>query len=71
MLITEHGPRTLRQPRTRTRRVLDLARVKSIARNTVKTLSAAGSFRAWACFAIVGYVFVVAIMNLARYGLER
>ncbi len=75
MLITEHDPRTLhqpvRQPRTRTRSTLDLSKVKVMAQNTARTLSAAGSFRAWACFTVVGYVFIVAIMNLVRFGIER
>jgi hypothetical protein len=71
MLITEHSPRALRQPRTSTRRAPDFSRVRSLAQNTVKTLSAAGSFRAWACFTVVGYVFIVAIMNLVRFGIER
>ncbi len=71
MLVTEHDPRALRQPRTQTRRGLDLSRVRSIAQSAVRALSAAGSFRAWACLIIVGYVLAVAITNLARYGLER
>jgi hypothetical protein len=71
MLITEHGPRSLRQPRTQTRRGIDLSRVRGLVQNAVRTLSAAGSFRAWACLIIVGYVFAVAITNLARFGLER
>jgi hypothetical protein len=75
MLITEHDPRTLRQPvrqpRTATRRALDLSKVKVMAQTAVKTLSAAGSFRAWACFTVVGYVFIVAVMNLVRFGIER
>ena len=72
MLITErdtHRMRRTSQPASSLIRTQP--RVQNTFQNLAKTLRAAGSPTAWACFALVGYVFVLAVLNIARYGLER
>lgn len=72
MLITERDARRMRhtsQPANSLIRTQP--RVQNTFQTLGKTLRAAGSPTAWACFALVGYVFVLAVLNIARYGLER
>ncbi len=72
MLITERDARRMRRGSqlanslTRTQ-----PRVQNTFQNLGRSLRAAGSPTAWACFALVGYVFALAVLNIARYGLER
>lgn len=74
MLITEPLARTTRRPAARKalphgrtiRHELAIAASQALA-----AARTAGSPRAWATLALTWWVLAVAILNLARFGLER
>jgi hypothetical protein len=67
MLLTEHAIATTRQRALTSRRT---AKLPSLAA-AIAWVRQAGSLRAWLCFGVVGYVFVVAALNLFRFGIVR
>ena len=72
MLTTERLVSPTRVPARNTTRSVSAAPARRAAVvRVLGALRAAGGVRAWACLALTGYVLGVAVLNLARYGLER
>ncbi len=67
MLTTERGA----LPTATTRRARQSTGLARSVRRVLGRLRAAGSGRAWFCLVLVWYVLGLAVLNLARFGLER